>query len=89
MCSEAATGSCTDVRLGKRCPAVAVIPGSISAGNANLFNRILRNPGRDISFPIFTRKEVETKRIGKEIKTIMSRLNDLSSFLSNIEQNRN
>ena len=30
----------------------------------------LRNPGRDSSFPIFTRKEVETKRIGKEIKTI-------------------
>ena len=25
----------------------------------------LRNPRRDISFPIFTRKEVETKRIGK------------------------
>ena len=49
----------------------------------------LRNPGRDISFPIFTRKEVETKRIGKEIKTIISRLNDLSSFLSNTEQNRN
>ena len=40
-------------------------------------------------FPIFTRKEVETKKNGKEIKTIISRLNDLSSFLSNIEQNRN
>ena len=49
----------------------------------------VRNPGRDISFPMFTRKEVETKRIGKDIKTIISRLNDLSSFLSNIEQNRN
>ena len=49
----------------------------------------LRNPGRDISFPIFARKEVETKRIGKEIKTILSRLNDLSTFFSNIEQNRN
>ena len=36
----------------------------------------VRNPGRDISFPIFTRKEVETKRTGKEIKTIISRLND-------------
>ena len=50
---------------------------------------VVVNPGRDISFPIFTRKEVETKRIGKESKTIISRLNDLSSFLSNIEQNRN
>ena len=49
----------------------------------------VRNPGRDISFAIFTRKIVETKRIGKEVKTIISRLNDLSSFLSNIEQNRN
>ena len=47
------------------------------------------NPRRDISFPIFTRKEVETKRNGKEIKTIISCLKDLSSFLSNIEQNRN
>ena len=37
----------------------------------------LWNPGRDISFPIFTRKEIETKRITKEIKTIISRLNDL------------
>ena len=51
-------------------------------------NISIRNPGRDISFPIFTR-EVDTKRIGKEIETIISRLNDLSSFLSNTEQNRN
>ena len=89
MCSETATGSCTDVRLGKRCPAVVVIPGSIPAGGANLFKRILWYPGRDISFPIFTRKEVERNRTGNKIKTIISRLNDLSSFLSNIEQNRN
>ena len=33
----------------------------------------LRNPGRDIYFPIFTRKEIKTKRIRKEIKTIISR----------------
>ena len=44
----------------------------------------LRNPGRDISFPIFTRKEIETIRIRKEIKTIISRLNHFLSFLSNI-----
>ena len=49
----------------------------------------VRNPGRDISFPIFTKKEIETKIIGKEIKIKISRLNDLPSFLSNIEQNRN
>ena len=45
---------------------------------------ISRNPGRDSSFPIFTRKEIETKRIRKEIKTIISRLNHFLSFLSNI-----
>ena len=33
------------------------------------------DPGRDISFPILTGKEIETKRIRKEIKTIISRLN--------------
>ena len=32
---------------------------------------VVRNPERDISFPIFTRKEIETKRIRKEIKTII------------------
>ena len=46
-------------------------------------------PRKGHFFPIFTRKEIVTKRIRKEIKTIVSRLNDLSSFLSNIEQNRN
>ena len=43
----------------------------------------LRNRGRDIFFPIFTRKDIKTKRIGEEIKTIISRLNDLSSSFSN------
>ena len=42
---------------------------------------LLRNRGRDISFPIFTRKEIETKRIRKEIKTKISRLNHFLSFL--------
>ena len=36
------------------------------------------------SFPIFTWKEIETKRIRKEIKTIISHLNHILSFLSNI-----
>ena len=40
----------------------------------------LGNPGRDISFPILTRKEIETKIIRKEIKTIISRLNHFLSF---------
>ena len=49
---------------------------------------LLRNPGRDISFPIFTRKEIETNRIRKEIKTIISRLNHFLSFLSNIVEKK-
>ena len=53
----------------------------------NILN--IRNPRRDISFPIFTRKEIETKIIRKEIKTIISRLNHfLSSFLSNIVEKK-
>ena len=52
--------------------------------STNQFVSFVRNPGRDISFPIFTRKEIETKRIRKEIKTIISRLNHFLSFLSNI-----
>ena len=51
---------------------------------SNLHGRQIRNPGRDISFPIFTRKEIGTKRIRKEIKTIISRLNHFLSLLSNV-----
>ena len=50
--------------------------------------RRVRNPGRDISFPIFTRKEIETKRIRKEIKTVISLLNHFLSFLSNIVEKK-
>ena len=42
-----------------------------------VMNAINKEPGRDISFPTFTRKKIETKIIRKEIKTIISRLNDL------------
>ena len=51
-------------------------------------NTCIRKPGRDISFPIFTRKEIETKRIRKEIKTIISRSNHFLSFLSNIVEKK-
>ena len=43
------------------------------AENWKYLKNTLTKPGRDISFPIFTRKEIETKRIRKEIKTIISR----------------
>ena len=38
---------------------------------------------------IFQKRSWNKKEIGKEIKTIIYCLNDLLSFLSNIEQNRN
>ena len=38
---------------------------------------------------IYQKRNCHKKKIRKEIKAIISRLNDLSSFLSNIEQNRN
>ena len=46
----------------------------------------------DTSFPIFTRKEIETKRIRKEIKTIISRLNHFIfpfQYIAETQQTRN
>ena len=37
----------------------------------------IRNPGRDISFQIFIRKEIETRKLERKSKQQMSRLNDL------------
>ena len=37
----------------------------------------LRNPGRDISFPIFIRKELETRKLERKSKQNISRLIDL------------
>ena len=37
----------------------------------------LRNPGRDISFPIFIRKEIETRKLERKSKQNISRLIDL------------
>ena len=44
----------------------------------------LRNPGRDISFPIFMRKEIETRKLERKSKQQISRLNDLSYRLNDI-----
>ena len=64
------------------------LPGSVYKPRMLFFQliniKLLWNPGRGISFPIFTRKEIETKRIRKEIKTIISRLHHFLSFLSNL-----
>ena len=39
--------------------------------------KILRNPGRDISFPIFMKKEIETRKLDRKSKQKISRLIDL------------
>ena len=44
----------------------------------------LRNPGRDISFPIFIRKENETRKLERKSKQKTSRLIDLLYRLNDI-----
>ena len=44
----------------------------------------LRNPGRDISFPLFIRKEIETRKLERKSKQQISRLNDLLYHFSDI-----
>ena len=51
---------------------------------ANVLIRQLRNPGRDISFPIFIRKEIETRKLERKSKQKISRLIDLLYSLNDI-----
>ena len=54
--------------------------------------RNLRNPGRDISFPIFIRKEIETRKLEQKISRLIDllyRLNDIISRLNDIKWNGN
>ena len=44
----------------------------------------LRNPGRDISFPTFIRKEIETRKLERKSKQQISRLNDILYRLNDI-----
>ena len=44
----------------------------------------LRNPGRDISFPTFIRKEIETRKLELKSKQKISRLIDLLYRLNDI-----
>ena len=44
----------------------------------------VRNPGRDISFPIFIRKEIETRKLERKPKQKISRLIDLIYRLNDI-----
>ena len=46
--------------------------------------RSLRNPGRDISFPIFIRKETETRKLERKSKQKISRLIDSLYRLNDI-----
>ena len=45
---------------------------------------IVRNPGRDISFPIFIRKEIETRKLERKSKQKISRSIDLLYRLNDI-----
>ena len=45
---------------------------------------IVRNPGRDISFPIFIRNEIETRNLERKSKQKISRLIDLFYHLNDI-----
>ena len=47
-------------------------------------SKYLRDPGRDISFPIFIRKEIETRKLERKSKQQISRLNDLLYRLNDI-----
>ena len=47
-------------------------------------NNNIRNPGRDISFPIFIRKEIETRKLERKSKQKISRLIDLLYRLNDI-----
>ena len=42
------------------------------------------NPGRAIYFPIFIRKEIETRKLERKSKQQISRLNDLLYRLNDI-----
>ena len=44
----------------------------------SLKNSKIRNPGRDISCPIFIRKEIETRTLERKSKQKISRLIDLN-----------
>ena len=44
----------------------------------------VRNPGREISFPIFIKKEIETRKLERNSKQQISRLNDLLYLLNDI-----
>ena len=47
-------------------------------------SQVVRNPGRDISFPIFIRKEIETRKLERKSKQKISRLIDLLYRLNDI-----
>ena len=46
--------------------------------------RNVLNPGRDISFPIFIRKEIETRKLERKSKQEISRLINLLYRLNDI-----
>ena len=70
-----------------RSPSLLQIVGSftyIAVNGGKFSNALLRNPGRDISFPIFIRKEIETRKLERKSKQKTSRLIDLLYRLNDI-----
>ena len=51
--------------------------------------RELRNPGRDISYPMFIRKEIETRKLERKSKQKIFRLIDLLYHLNDIISREN
>ena len=49
-----------------------------------LADSFIRNPGRDISFPIFIRQEIETRKLERKSKQKISRLIDLLYRLNDV-----
>ena len=61
----------------------------IRLGSSHLPHSYVRNPGRDISFPIFIRKEIETRKLERKSKQKISRLIDLLYRLNDIISSEN
>ena len=53
------------------------LPINDTFNQPNILYQKVRNPGRDISFPIFIRKEIETRKLERKSKQKISRLIDL------------
>ena len=70
------------------CDTAAISGAMITTITTKVQNHIrnMRNPGRDISLPIFIRKEIETRKLERKSKQKISRLIDLLYRLKDISR---